>query len=122
MLGSAETPTMVQQQADALGLVAEAALNRGIDPGSSGDRYQVERLPDGTLSFHRPDRQLLAAVPPPASVPSDPVKNLRARHGAQGLHIDPRTSMSGWLGERLDVRWAIDVLHPRATGEESASA
>ena len=20
----------------------------------------------------------------------------------------------GWLGERLDVGWAIDVLHPRA--------
>src|SRR5438093_3483415 len=29
-------PTMAQQQADALALVAETALNRGIDPGSSG--------------------------------------------------------------------------------------
>jgi len=23
--------------------------------------------------------------------------------------------MPGWLGERLDVGWAIDVLHPLAT-------
>jgi hypothetical protein len=25
-----------------------------------------------------------------------------------------RTTCPGWLGERLDVGWAIDVLHPRA--------
>src|SRR3989441_1334561 len=37
----AETPTMAQQQADALALVAETALHRGIDPGAPGDRYQV---------------------------------------------------------------------------------
>src|SRR5881409_845420 len=38
---SAETPPMAQQQADALALVAETALHRGIDPGAPGDRYQV---------------------------------------------------------------------------------
>jgi len=38
---SAETPTMAQQQADALALVAETALHRGIDLGAPGDRYQV---------------------------------------------------------------------------------
>jgi Domain of unknown function (DUF222)/HNH endonuclease len=38
---SAETPTMAQQQADALTLVAETALHHGIDPGSPGERYQV---------------------------------------------------------------------------------
>src|SRR3989442_3096708 len=38
---SAETPTMAQQQADALALLAETALHRGIDPGAPGDRYQV---------------------------------------------------------------------------------
>jgi hypothetical protein len=31
---SAETPTMAQQQADALQLLAETALHHGIDPGS----------------------------------------------------------------------------------------
>jgi hypothetical protein len=39
----AETPSDLpeQQQADALGLVAEAALHHGIDPGAPGERYQV---------------------------------------------------------------------------------
>jgi len=78
--------------------------------------YQVDRQPDGTLSFQRPDGQLLPAVPPPAMVPADPVEVLRARHDAQGLHVHARTSMPGWLGERLNVGWAIDVLHPLAAG------
>jgi hypothetical protein len=38
---SAETPTMAQQQADALALLAETALHHGVDPGASGERYQV---------------------------------------------------------------------------------
>jgi hypothetical protein len=38
---SAETPTMAQQQADALALLAETALHHGIDPGAPGERYQV---------------------------------------------------------------------------------
>src|SRR5438876_10400238 len=38
---SAETPTMAQQQADALGLLAETALHHGIEPGPPGERYQV---------------------------------------------------------------------------------
>src|SRR6185436_16040315 len=37
----AERPTMAQQQADALALVAEAALDHGLDPGAPGERYQV---------------------------------------------------------------------------------
>ncbi len=32
---------MEQQQADALALVAEAALHRGMEPGAPGERYQV---------------------------------------------------------------------------------
>ena len=39
--GSPEAPTMEQQQADALALVAETALHRGMDPGAAGERYQV---------------------------------------------------------------------------------
>src|SRR5207248_22645 len=38
---SQETPTMAQQQADALALVAETTLHHGIDPGAPGERYQV---------------------------------------------------------------------------------
>src|SRR5438445_11538200 len=38
---STEPPTMPQQQADALALVAETALHHGTDPGAPGERYQV---------------------------------------------------------------------------------
>ncbi len=34
-------PTMAQQQADALALLAEAALHHELDPGAAGERYQV---------------------------------------------------------------------------------
>src|SRR2546425_1092270 len=78
--------------------------------------YQVDRQPDGTLSFRRPDGAPLPAVPTPATVPADPVEVLRARHDAQGLQIHARTSMPGWMGERLDLGWAISVLHPLAVG------
>ncbi|HEV8471667.1 MAG TPA: DUF222 domain-containing protein, partial [Methylomirabilota bacterium] len=74
--------------------------------------YQVERQPDGALRFRRPDGVLLPDVPPPATVATDPVHALRTQNHAQGLHA--RTATPGWLGERLDVGWAIDVLHPLA--------
>jgi hypothetical protein len=38
---SAETPSIQQQQADALALLAETALHHEIDPGAPGERYQV---------------------------------------------------------------------------------
>jgi Domain of unknown function (DUF222) len=38
---SNEPPALEQQQADALGLLAETALHHGIDPGAPGERYQV---------------------------------------------------------------------------------
>jgi 5-methylcytosine-specific restriction endonuclease McrA len=77
--------------------------------------YQVERMPDGALQFRRPDGRVLPDVSPPPVVPADPVVALRARHSAQGLQLHARTGLAGWLGERLDVGWAIDVLHPLPT-------
>jgi len=234
---SAETPSMAQQQADALGLLAETALHHGLDPGAPGERYQVvvhvdapvlaapeapgqsvleggthvsaetsrrlacdasrvvmrhnpegrivevgartrtippalrralhhrdpgcrfpgcglpfgeghhirhwaaggpttlsnlarlcrrhhravheegyrmERRPDGEPRFWTPDGRPLPDVPSPPAVPDDPVQALRARNEAGGLHLDAQTTRPGWQGERLDVGWAIDVLHPRA--------
>jgi hypothetical protein len=84
--------------------------------------YQVERQADGALQFRRPDGRLLPEVPPPAAVPADPVQAaLRARHDAQGLRLHARTVCPSWLGERLDVGWAIDVLHPLATRSVASS-
>jgi hypothetical protein len=83
--------------------------------------YEVDRRPDGELQFRRPDGQLLPEVPPPAAIPADPVQALRARHDAQGLRLDARTATPGWLGEPLDVGWAIDVLHPLAIAPGSAA-
>ena len=76
--------------------------------------YQLDRRPDGALRFRRPDGQLLPEVPTPLEVLGDPVKILRAQHDAEGLALNARTTTPGWLGERLDVGWAIDVLHPLA--------
>ena len=76
--------------------------------------YQVERQSDDGLRFRRPDGRELPEVPAPAAVPGDPVEAVRARHAAQGLSINARTGLSTWLGEPLDLVWAIDVLHPLA--------
>jgi 5-methylcytosine-specific restriction endonuclease McrA len=77
--------------------------------------YQVDRQPDGALRFRRPDGRPIPEVPPPAAVPADPVKALQTRHEALGFRLHARTACPGWLGERLDVGWAIDALHPLAT-------
>ena len=78
--------------------------------------YQVARGSHGALRFQRPDGRPLPEVPPAAAVHGDAVKMLRAHHDALGLRLDARTTCPGWLGERLYVGWAIDVLHPRAQG------
>src|SRR5881409_725824 len=76
--------------------------------------YHIERQPNGELRFRRPDGRPLPEVPSSPKLAYDPVHVLRARHEAQGLRLHARTAMPGWLGERLDVGWAIDVLHPLA--------
>ena len=76
--------------------------------------YQLDRKPDGELRFRRPDGELLPEVPRPPEMRGDPVEILRARNEADGLHLHARTAMPGWLGEPLNVGWAISVLHPLA--------
>jgi hypothetical protein len=78
--------------------------------------YGVERCSDDGLRFRRPDGRDLPEVPAPAAVPADPVEAMRACHAARGLSIDARTGRPFWLGERLDLSWALDVLHPLAGG------
>jgi hypothetical protein len=84
--------------------------------------FQVERLPHGELQFRRPNGSLLPDVPPLPDVVSDPVHAIRARNDAHGLALDAHTATPGWLGERLDVGYAIDVLHPLALRERQETA
>jgi Domain of unknown function (DUF222)/HNH endonuclease len=76
--------------------------------------YQLERLPNGELEFRRPNGWILPDVPPPPTVPDQPVELLRALNDAEGRVLHAHTATPGWLGERLDVVYAIDVLHPLA--------
>ena len=76
--------------------------------------YQVTRDANGALSFRTPCGRLLAVVPAPPAMPADPVDGLRAQNETLGLHIDAHTSTPSWLGERLDLDYAIAVLHPLA--------
>jgi hypothetical protein len=78
--------------------------------------YGVSRAPDGGLDFRRPDGQLLPEVAPSPPPPADAVVALQEEHAALGLAIHARTSCARWLGERLDLGWAIDVLHPEPNG------
>jgi len=81
--------------------------------------YQLERLPDGELQFRRPNGWALPDVPPPPNVPDQPVKLLRALNDAEGLVLHAHTATPGWLGERLNVGYAIDVLHPLAVANNA---
>jgi hypothetical protein len=76
--------------------------------------HQVDRAPDGELRFRRPDGRVIPAVPPAREMPDDPADVVRARNLAEGLRLHAHTATPGWLGERLDVGYAIDVLHPLA--------
>jgi hypothetical protein len=78
------------------------------------DGYQVERRPDGELQFRQPNGSVLHDVPPPPGILGDAVEALRARNDAAGLALDAHTATPAWLGERFDVGYAIDVLHPLA--------
>ena len=77
------------------------------------------RETDGELQFRRPNGRLLPEVPPPHQVAGDPIEVLRARHEAEGLRLHAQTATAAWLGEPLDVGYAIDVLHPLAAGPPS---
>jgi 5-methylcytosine-specific restriction endonuclease McrA len=76
--------------------------------------YQVERHPDGELKFRNPYGCAIPYVPLRVEIPDDPAEVIRAWSDAAGLELDAHSAMSGWLGERLDVGYALDVLHPLA--------
>ncbi len=76
--------------------------------------YRIAREADGALMFRRPDGRLVPDVPDPPLLFRDPLDMLREANLTHGVSLDSHTIMPGWRGERLDVGWAIDVLHPLA--------
>src|SRR5439155_26892 len=132
---SADPPTMAQQQADALALLAETALHQGIDPGAPGERYQVVVHVDAQVLADA-DQPGQSVLEDGARVPAGTSQRLacdasrvvmrhdrdgrvvevdgRTRTIPPGLRLNAHTATPGWLGEPLDVGWAIDVSHPLA--------
>jgi hypothetical protein len=84
------------------------------------DGYRIAPRPDGTLEFRRPNGGVLPDVPLAAAVPADPLEALITANIDRGLQIDSRTALPEWCGERLDVGYVIDVLHPRAAMRDSS--
>jgi hypothetical protein len=68
---SAERATMAQQRADALALLAEAALDHGLDPGAPGERYQVVVHVDAA-ALADPDQPGQSVLEDGARVPAEP--------------------------------------------------
>jgi 5-methylcytosine-specific restriction endonuclease McrA len=76
--------------------------------------FQVAREPTGELTFLTPYGRPLPTAPPPTAAPAGPVEVLRTDNEALGIQIDAHTSTPSWLGERLDLEYAIAVTHPLA--------
>lgn len=72
--------------------------------------YRVEFLADGELEFYWPSGEAIPQAPPAPALAEDTVESLRARHGEQGLEIDPWTTTPDWNGEPMDLDWVMYVL------------
>ena len=66
---------MAQQQVDALALLAEAALDHGLDPGAPGERYQVVVHVDAAV-LADPDQPGQSVLEDGARVPAETSQRL----------------------------------------------
>jgi hypothetical protein len=60
-------------------------------------------------------------VPCSPQAPHDPVSAVRTHNDEAGIVVGPRTATPAWHGERLDVGYVIDVLHPLANENRTAA-
>src|SRR2546421_7860398 len=85
---SVEPPTMAQQQADALGLIAETALHHAMDPGSPGERYQVVVHVDAGV-LEDPDAAGQSALEHGAHVSAETARRLACDASRVVMRHDP---------------------------------
>jgi hypothetical protein len=113
-----DVPSVPQQQADALGLLAETALHHGLDPGAPGERYQVVVHVDAPV-LADPDRPGQSVLEDGARVSAETSQRLACdasrvvmRHDSEGrlLEVGARTGFDTFC--TLPIRGV--VLHRRA--------
>lgn len=80
------------------------------------DGFQVTRRPDGELEFRDRNGWVLPQVPASPKLTGNSEEVLRGANDAAGVKVDSTTLKSDWDGTRLNLGWAIDVMHPRAIG------
>ncbi len=74
--------------------------------------FAVTSHEDGQARFTRPDGRPLLAAPPAPVWTGPPLASTDTHLLADGIEIGPGTATPDWHGERLDLNWAIAVLHP----------
>ena len=67
---------------------------------------------DGEARFRHPDGRPIVAAPPAPRWTGPALASTDAHLQADGIEIGPGTATPDWHGERLDLPWAIAVLHP----------
>ena len=106
---SDDLPTMTQQQADALALLAETALHHGLDPGAPGERYQVVVHVDAPV-LADPEQPGQSVLEDGVRVSAGTSQRLACdasrvvmRHGRDGrvVEVDART--------RTDTVWTLPI-------------
>jgi Domain of unknown function (DUF222)/HNH endonuclease len=80
------------------------------------DGFQVERLADGEVRFRHPRGWIIPDVPEPPKVPADRGEAIRLQNALGGVEVRANTLRPDWDGARLNLHYAISVMHPRANG------
>ena len=78
--------------------------------------FGVELRADGKAGFTHPGGCPMVDAPAAPVWTDSPLAQTDARLQAAGIYIHRDTATPDWHGERLDVDWAITVLHPGSTG------
>ena len=76
------------------------------------EEFTVELRDDGEARFFWPDGRPLPVAPPAPTWAGTALAATNANLYTAGISIGPRSAIPYWCGERLDLDWAITVLHP----------